>query len=479
VRFSSVRLRLALLFLLGILLFLGITHWRHFAAPKAQSSPMLVPLPQDPFIQVYFNQSQSASYTDPYRNQTRLGDDLEQVIIEAIRSAKSSIDVAVQELNLPQIAQALVAQKQAGVRVRVVLENNYSRPMSARAPREVAQLDDRARRKYDEFMQLVDRDGNGQLSQTEIDQGDALVILRNAQIPTIDDTEDGSKGSGLMHHKFVLIDNTTLIAGSANFTLSDIHGDFASSNSRGNANHLLKITSSTLAKPFREEFDLMWGDGVGGRSDSVFGVQKPYREPQTLSLSANSTITLQFSPTSSRLPWEKSTNGLIGRTLSRANRAVDLMLFVFTEQNLTNVLEVNHQRGIPVRALIDSSFAYRDYSEALDMMGVAMPNHQCRYAENNRPWNRPIASVGVPNLPQGDLLHHKVGLLDSQIVITGSHNWSAAANEKNDENLMVIDNPIVAAHFQREFDRLYATATLGLPIRIQEKIQQQQASCSS
>lgn len=478
-RFSSVWVRLTLLFLLGVLLFLGFTDWRQSSANQQPSAIALAPLPQDPFIQVYFNQSQSASYTDPYRQQARSGDDLEQVIIEAIRSAKSSVDVAVQELNLPQIAQALVEQKQAGVRVRVVLENNYSRPMSGLSATEVAQLDDRARRKYEEFVQLVDRDGNGQLSQAEVNQGDALVMLRNAQIPFLDDTADGSKGSGLMHHKFVLIDDTTLVTGSANFTLSDIHGDFGFLDSRGNANHLLRITSPAIVKLFRDEFNLMWGDGVGGQPDSLFGLQKPYRSPQTISLANNSSITLQFSPTSSRLPWEDSTNGLIGRTLSQADRSVDLMLFVFTEQNLTNVLEIHHQRGVPIRALIDSGFAYRDYSEALDMMGVAMPNNQCRYGENNRPWSRPIASVGVPDLPQGDLLHHKVGVLDSRIVITGSHNWSAAANEKNDENLLVIDNPIVAAHFQREFDRLYSNAILGLPVRIQEKIRQQQARCAS
>ncbi|WP_416667577.1 phospholipase D-like domain-containing protein [Egbenema bharatensis] len=471
-------MRLTLLFLLGVLLFLGFTHWRQSSALNPQPAA-IPPLPQDPLIQVYFNQSQSASYTDPYRQQARSGDNLEQVIIEAIRSAKSSVDLAVQELNLPQIAQALVDQKQSGVSVRVVLENNYSRPMSSLSATEVAQLDDRSRRKYDEFVQLVDRDGNGQLSQAEINQGDALVMLRNAQIPFLDDTADGSKGSGLMHHKFVLVDNTTLIAGSANFTLSDIHGDFASPSSRGNANHLLRISSPAIVKPFSEEFNLMWGDGVGGQPDSLFGLQKPYRSPQTISLDNHSSITVQFSPTSSRLLWEQTTNGLIGRTLSQANQAVDLMLFVFSEQKLTDVLETNHQRGVSIRALIDSGFAYRDYSEALDMMGVAMPNSQCRYAENNRPWSRPIASVGVPDLPQGDLLHHKVGLLDRRMVITGSHNWSAAANEKNDENLLVIDNPIVAAHFQREFDRLYAGATLGLPVRIQEKIQQQQARCAS
>ena len=44
----------------------------------------------------------------------------------------------------------------------------------------------------------------------EIASGDALAIVRSAGVPVIDDTADGSKGSGLMHHKFVVIDGKTV-----------------------------------------------------------------------------------------------------------------------------------------------------------------------------------------------------------------------------------------------------------------------------
>jgi phosphatidylserine/phosphatidylglycerophosphate/cardiolipin synthase-like enzyme len=120
-----------------------------------------------------------------------------------------------------------------------------------------------------------------------------------------------------------------------------------------------------------------------------------------------------------------------------------------------------------------------DYSEALDMMGIAIANPQCRTKGNNHPWQKAIATVGVPDLPEGDLLHHKMGVIDAHLVITGSQNWSDAANQSNDENLLVIDNPTVAAHFQREFDRLYKGAVLGIPATLQKKIQQQQTRCRS
>jgi len=44
----------------------------------------LDPLPQDPLVQVYFNHEPSAEYTEPYRQQTRPGDDLEKAIVDKL-----------------------------------------------------------------------------------------------------------------------------------------------------------------------------------------------------------------------------------------------------------------------------------------------------------------------------------------------------------------------------------------------------------
>jgi phosphatidylserine/phosphatidylglycerophosphate/cardiolipin synthase-like enzyme len=430
---------------------------------------LLEPLPQDPQIQVYFNHSEASAYTEPYRQQYRLGDDLEQVVVQEIASAQRSIDVAMHELNLPRVAVALKQKHDAGVQVRVVVENTYRRPLSQLTPQEVKQLDSRQRQKYQNFVQLVDQNHNGQLEPSEIAARDAMVILQS--VPLRDDTADGSKGSDLMHHKFLVIDGHTVITGSANLTWSDIHGDFSSLESQGNANHLLKIESPALARLYSQEFNLMWGN------PSRFGIRKPYRPAQTIKLGANSQITVQFSPTSKQRAWQQSVNGLIGRTLAQAKQSVDLALFVFSDQQLSDILAADHNRGVQVRALIEPSFAYRDYSEALDMLGVRLANPRCRYEANNHPWQQGIATVGVPQLPPGDLLHHKFGVIDGHLVITGSQNWSDAANMSNDENLLVIDNPTVAAHFQREFTRLYRNASLGLPASLKAKLQQQQKRC--
>jgi len=446
------------------------------ACQRVQSSnKLLAALPQDPLVQVYFNHSQSSEYKEPYRQQTRLGDDLEKQIVDTISQAKSTIDVAVQELRLPKVAQALVDRQKAGVKVRLILENTYSRPWSSFTPEEVSKLDKRERERYQEFRQFIDINQDNQLTPTEINQRDALIILQNAKISWLDDRADGSAGSSLMHHKFVIIDNRIAIITSANFTLSDTFGDYTNPSTLGNANNFLQIDSPELASLFTEEFNIMWGDGPGGKPDSRFGLQKPLRLPQQITLNKTK-ITVQFSPTSPTQPWTNSSNGLIGKTLDSARESVDVALFVFSEQRLANILENRHQQDIQIRALIEPQFAYRPYSEALDMMGVALSN-KCKYEVDNHPWQNPITTVGVPTLPKGDLLHHKFAVIDNQTVITGSHNWSDAANNGNDETLLVVESPIVAAHYVREFARLYTKVKPGLPPAIQQKIKVQQTKC--
>ncbi|MBD2392298.1 DUF655 domain-containing protein [Aphanizomenon flos-aquae NRERC-008] len=439
------------------------------------SSQLLEPLPQDPLIQVYFNNSQSSKYTEAYRQKSRFGDDLEKQIVDTISQAKSTIDIAVQELRLPKVAQILAEKQKSGVKVRLILEHNYSRPWSSFTSAEIANLEKREQERYQDFRKFVDINKDNQITSAEISQRDSLAIVQDAQIPWIDDTADGSKGSRLMHHKFVVVDHRFVIITSANFTLSDTSGDFTNSSSLGNANNLLKVDSPELAKLITEEFNIMWGERVGGKLDSKFGLQKPLRKSQTITLN-NSKITVNFSPISPTEPWGDSANGLISKTLSASKKTVDLALFVFSDQQLANILEERHDQNVQVRALIEPQFAYRSYSEALDMMGFAL-SENCKYEVDNRPWKNPISTVGVPILAKGDLLHHKFAVIDNQTVITGSHNWSEAANNGNDEILVVIENPTVAAHYQREFDRLYSTIKPGLTANIQAKIDQQVKQC--
>ncbi|MBD2330033.1 phospholipase D-like domain-containing protein [Alkalinema sp. FACHB-956] len=453
------------------------------ACQKQSIAPVTVlkadSLPQDAKIQVYMNQNASTEFTDPYRSITRAGDSLEQQIIDTINQAKSTIDVAVQEFRLPNVAKALRDRAAAGIRIRVVLENQYFKPYSTYTAAEIAQLDDHEKPRYEEAKRFIDTNADGQLSENEMTDRDALVILDRANITRIDDTADGSKGSNLMHHKFMVVDGRWVITTSANWTTSDVLGDVGVPASRGNANNFLKIDSPELAKLFTEEFNILWGDGPGGKRDSRFGNRKPFRGARQVQV-GDALVEVQFSATPRKVSWQQSTNGLIAKTLTQAKSSIAMALFVFSDQQLVNALEPVSQRGVQIQTLIEPGFAYRFYSDGLDMLGVTVHDtsrDRCRIDPTNRPWKQPIKTVGVPKMPPGDLLHHKFGVVDNNIVVMGSHNWTEAANRGNDETLLVIHSKTVAAHYKREFERLMQSVTLGVPPALQKKIAKQQDDC--
>ena len=447
---------------LGLIIFWG---YSYSIQSPSQPESRPAPLPQAELIQVYFNHDRSVNFTEPYRQKTRSGTDLAAKLITAIDSAQSQIDIAVQEFQLPNIAQALAAKSQAGIKVRIILEHNYRRPLSELTAVEIDRFTPREQERHQQFQQLVDIDRNGTLSPTEINQRDALIVLRNAGITILDDTADGSRGSGLMHHKFMVIDRHQVIVTSANWTMSDIYGDFRHPDSEGNQNNLVQIESGELAAAFTTEFDLMWGDGTPNNQISQFKTRKPARPPVEVSV-GETRVSVQFSPTSKQQAWADSSNGSIATSLNTSQQQVDFALFVFSESGLGDVLHTQAQKGVKVRGTIDRQFAYRDYSSALPLMGID-PNNLCQTSVSNL---QPLTTIGVPTLPTGDLLHHKFAVIDRQTVITGSHNWSNAANYHNDETLLIIkNNPIVAAHFDREFNRLYSQTIVGVPARLKGK----------
>jgi phosphatidylserine/phosphatidylglycerophosphate/cardiolipin synthase-like enzyme len=431
------------------------------------------PLPLPAGINVAFNHRADAHYRSPIHGGQRAGDDLEALLLHTIRGARRELLVAVQELSLPEVARALVEQQRRGLRVQVVLENTYSQPWSQQHE---AELSPHLRQRRRQLMALADRNRDGRLSGEERDQGDAVALLLRGGVPLLDDSADGSRGSALMHSKFVVADRRVVVTGSTNFTPSCIHGDPDDRRTRGNVNHLLRLESPALAALFAEEFQRLWGDGPGGASDSRFGLAKG-SGPATTVLVGNTPVTVLFTPHRRR-----DANGglsLIADTLANAQRRVDLALFVFSAQPLTGVIAELQQRGVALRLLADPGFASRPFSEVLDLLGVALADRHCKHEAGNQPLQQPSEGVGIPRLPGGDKLHHKFAVIDNRTVVTGSFNWSPSAAHQNDEVLLVIESPLLAAHFTREMDRLWRGAELGISERLSRKLAANRRRCGS
>ena len=319
--------------------------------------------------------------------------------------------MAVQELTLPRVAVALIRAQQRGLKVQIVLENTYSTPWSEQ---QVSHLPKHQRHRWNRLNRLADANRDDITTPDEAHQGDAVALLKEARVPLLDDTEDGSRGSGLMHHKFLILDQAIVITGSANFTSSGIHGDADASKSRGNVNHLLRLNSAELANIFRVEFEQLWGDGPGGEKDSRFGRGKHSSGVQRTRV-GNSEVEVLFTPHSKHDP----NNGLnwLSTLLSSAKQHIDMALFVFSAQQLADVLQVRAEAGVKIRLLADRSFASRFYSEVLDLLGVALPDRNCKLETDNKPFEIPLHGVGTPRLAHGDKLHHKFAVIDNKTVV--------------------------------------------------------------
>ena len=459
---------------LGALALLALALSQGCASHSARligTTPPALPLPEG--IEVAFNHRESSRYRSPVHAETRNGDNLEALLLSAINAAQSEVLVAVQELSLPALAEALALQHRRGIRVKVVLENTYSTAWSAQHE---AELDPHQRQRHRLLRALADHNRDGQLSLEEMQQGDAVAILQRAGVPWIDDTADGSKGSGLMHSKYVVVDRRVVITGSANFTASGIHGDAGDRRTRGNVNHLIQLESLELAARFAADFEQMWGDGPGGNPDSRFGLAKQ-AGPVSRVMVGQTPVEVLFAP--HRLSDPNHGLALIASTLAQAQKSLDLALFVFSAQSLTETIAALQQRGVRLRLLADPGFASRSFSEVLDLLGIALADHHCKLEADNQPLKQAAEGVGIPRLARGDKLHHKLAIVDARTVITGSFNWSPSAAHQNDEVLMVIHSPQLAAHFTREMDRLWKGAELGINPRLERKLQENRRRCGS
>ncbi|MFN9621441.1 MAG: phospholipase D-like domain-containing protein [Cyanobacteriota bacterium] len=426
-------------------------------APASLWGPGERALPLPAGLRVAFNHREGQRYRSPVGGQWRQGDDLEAMVVEAIREARHEILVAVQELSLAGVAEALNERHRQGVAVRVVLENTYSTPWSTQHP---ADLTPHQRHRFAQLQALG--------------QPDAVALLLGAGVPLIDDTADGSAGSGLMHHKFLVVDRRVVVTGSANFSPSCVHGDPDDPRTRGNVNHLLRFESPALAEVFAEEFGRMWGDGPGGAPDSRFGLAKESGPAQTVWV-GNTPVEVLFAPHRRSDP----NHGLhwLAERLAVAHRRLDLSLFVFSAQGLADTLAALSPRGVTIRLLADPGFASRPFSEVLDVLGVSRADGDCLLEADNKVWQKPLEGVGTPRLAGGDKLHHKFAVIDGVQVITGSFHWSPSAAHQNDETLLLIDSPQLAAHFTREMDRLWRGAELGVTGRMERGLARSHQRC--
>jgi phosphatidylserine/phosphatidylglycerophosphate/cardiolipin synthase-like enzyme len=105
--------------------------------------------------------------------------------------------------------------------------------------------------------------------------------------------------------------------------------------------------------------------------------------------------------------------------IGKADKTIMLQAYSFTSARIAEALVDAHKRGVKVTAILDSSQRTAKYTSAtfLHNQGVATFTD---------------AKHGPP------IAHNKIILIDDRTIITGSFNFSKAAEESNAENLLII-----------------------------------------
>lgn len=192
-------------------LFITCTTDQRDATVRPPATPTAAPPLARDWFQIFFTTPQPKARPSPSGSPGRL----DERLVAAIDAARISIDMAIYDLDLDNLADALVRAHGRGVRVRLVTDTD-----------------------------------NAKLPQVE--------RVRKAGIPVIDDQR-----GPIMHHKFVVLDGEAVWTGSWNFTTKDTF------NYNNNA---ALIRSRDLAANYASEFDKMF---TGRR----FGPTKPKDVP--------------------------------------------------------------------------------------------------------------------------------------------------------------------------------------------------------
>jgi len=122
------------------------------------------------------------------------------------------------------------------------------------------------------------------------------------------------------------------------------------------------------------------------------------------------------------------------KNINQAETYINIAMYTFTDQEIALSLANAQKRGVKVRVYLDRSQIESTYSVSrlLVQKGIKV-----RISSNNY------------------IMHHKFAIIDNRLLLTGSYNWTFAANNKNEENLMIIDDPEIIEIFQHQFVNLW------------------------
>ena len=122
----------------------------------------------------------------------------------------------------------------------------------------------------------------------------------------------------------------------------------------------------------------------------------------------------------------------IVRELNGARSNILVQAYSFTSADIAKALLAAHRRGVRVRVILDKSQKTVKYSSATFLV-----------------------NTGIETLLDAEhaIAHNKVMIIDGATVITGSFNFTKAAERSNAENLLVIRNARLADQYSKNWNQ--------------------------
>ncbi|HLE14534.1 MAG TPA: phospholipase D-like domain-containing protein [Anaerolineales bacterium] len=225
----------------------------------------------------------------------------------------------------------------------------------------------------------------------------------------------GDRREGMMHNKFFILDRQEVWTGSMNFT---VRGGYTANN------NLLRLRSPMLVEDYLAEFEEMF-------TDDRFGPGSPSNIPHPRFQEQGTRLEVYFSP-------DDGVADQIARLVRGAEENISFLAFSFTSDEIAAALLERLDQGVSVAGVFDASQYEQNTGTEFDRLLQAG------------------AEVRLDGNPGS--MHHKVIVIDDRIVITGSYNFSRNAEERNDENTLVIHDPDIARLYLEEFRRVFELA---------------------
>lgn len=241
------------------------------------------------------------------------------------------------------------------------------------------------------------------------DGADQMGRIEAADIPVTYD-----KRTAFMHNKIVLIDDKIVWAGSMNLKMTEIYR---------NNNNFLRMGVPALVANYRQRFADLFAGRMGG--------QAPANTPNPIiRLDNGVVIETYFSPS-------EGPRAHLLRYLADAKQSVRMLAFAFTDDATAQQLVELHRSGVDVQVVMEARSETGTGSEFAVLQ-----------------------EAGINILPDGNcyIQHNKVFIIDERVVVTGSYNFTAAAEDSNDENLLIITDPKLAKTYLENFQRIQQQA---------------------